>query len=194
MPLTNYRARTLAIIRRTLGEVTVPAALDFGSGDGWFARELVLGGICPRVTAVEVVLRPKVLTRPVLFDGYRLPFADHQFPLVYAVDVLHHCPDPLVCLTEMCRCSSEYVLLKDHTYDSKMAYCALCMLDEVGNRRVGIRSVYNYQRGWSWNTTLAANGFRRVALQWPSCVHAGLLGRLTNKLQFVALWRRVQRS
>lgn len=190
-PITQYRERTLEQLRVALQQATpLDSALDFGAGDGFFAHQLGQLGVARQITPVDVVERRHSWVRPQLYDGRRLPFADRSFDLCYAVDVVHHCPDPLQALAEMARCSRRWLLLKDHNCQGPLGHFTLAVLDELGNRRFGIPSPGRYQRHWAWARWLEANGFERVHWQHPLPSHVGLLGRATNGLQFIGLWRR----
>ncbi len=168
-----------------------PSALDFGSGDGWFARELLASGRISAVVPVDVQRRKVELITPVLYDGQHLPFEDRAFDLVYAIDVLHHCPDPIAALREMARVTRGDLLLKDHTYHNAAQRVLLAVMDELGNRRFGVPSIYRYQERWSWLPTLEAAGFERVALLHPLPCDPRIPWRwLTPGLQFLGLWRR----
>lgn len=189
--MTLYRQRVLEQIQQLIRPLgPLDTALDFGSGDGFFASQWQGGDVVRRVTAVDVVERKSSLFVPQLYDGKRLPFDDSSFELAYAIDVLHHCPDPSNALRDVSRCSRRYLLIKDHTYRSAMGKLTLGVLDELGNRRFGIPSPYLYQRGWEWVEQIESDGWRRLSLIHPSKCHAGLLGVATNTLQFVGLWER----
>ena len=177
--MPSYRDRILALAAPCLANIEVDSALDFGCGDGFFATRMptVLG--TPNITPVDVYLRPNCLVKPLIYDGAVLPFADRQFDLSYAIDVLHHCKDPLANLRDLLRCTRRYLFLKDHTYASPVGYAALCVLDELGNRRFHIPSLYHYQRRWSWVEMIEASGMRRVELIAPAPVHEGMLGAAT---------------
>ncbi len=197
--MNPYRVRTLPVLEDLIRHASSDsaasgapcrAALDFGSGDGWFASRLA-----PRfaaLTAVDVVRRDTVLVEPRLYDGGTLPFPDRAFDLAYSVDVVHHCPDPGAALAELARCARSWLLLKDHTYRTPAGFAALCVLDELGNRRFGIPSPRRYQRGWEWERRLEVLGFSLERRVHPLACHAGALGALTNRLQFAALFRRVR--
>ena len=190
-PITQYRERVLANIEQTLAPLgPITTALDFGSGDGYFCSRLRASGRFGAITPVDVVERAHSLVPPLLYDGGALPFGDASFDLTYAVDVLHHCPDPSFALDEMARCTKRWLLLKDHNCNGVVGDFALAVLDELGNRRFGIPSPGLYQRRWSWMKHLQARGFQRVAFVHPMKCHVGLLGALTNSLQFMALWQR----
>ena len=190
--MSRYRHRILAQIQdliRPLGVLS--SALDFGSGDGFFASQWKSNGLVHAVTAVDVVERKSSIMVPILYDGVRLPFADRSFDLAYSVDVFHHCPDPPQAIADLSRCARRYLLIKDHTYRSAAGKFALATLDEIGNRKFGIPSPYLYQRRWDWIEQIEAGGWRRIALIHPMRCHTGILGAATNHLQFIGLWERL---
>src|SRR5262245_27639099 len=95
----SYRRGVWAELRTLLEPVApVERALDFGSGDGWFAHALIAEGLAKDVVAIDVHKRKHTVVEPALYDGTRLPYADKSFDLVYTVDVLHHTPSPPVTL------------------------------------------------------------------------------------------------
>lgn len=185
-----YRDNILALAEPCLRSIEVGPVLDFGCGDGFFATKMpaLLRGAS--ITPIDVYRRPNCLVEPIIYDGGVLPFADRQFDLSYAIDVLHHCKDPLVNLRDLMRCTGRYLFLKDHTYSTPAGYAALCVMDELGNRRFSIPSLYHYQKRWSWVELIESSGFRRVSLIESPQVHTGLLGAATNSLQFIGLWER----
>jgi SAM-dependent methyltransferase len=188
---TAYRRHVLAQLQHVLSSVPpIERALDFGAGDGWFAGEIARLGLARMVVSADVMMWPGLLNKPVMFDGERLPFADRAFNLTYAIDVLHHCPDPERALTEVLRCTDSYFLIKDHSYRNSLEWSTLCVLDELGNRRFGVPSPHRYQKRWTWNDHLTSQGFSLQSLVHPAPCHTGVLGFLTNSLQYVALWRR----
>lgn len=188
---TGYRERTAALVRAVLQhQGHIPSGVDVGAGDGWFADSMMRSGLVGQCVPVDVVRREMVVLEPVLYDGERLPFDDHSADLVYALDVVHHAKDPLALLSEMTRVSRRWLLLKDHTYTTVAGSLTLRILDEIGNRRFSIASPGNYQHRFDWFAHLRQRGFSNVTLLHPAPVHGGLLGRLTNRLQFIALFER----
>ena len=190
--MNPYRQRIWA----TLRELLVPCGrlervLDFGSGDGWFLQQMLSQGVAREVVGIDVQDRPAALVKPLLYDGQTLPFEDRSFDLVFSADVLHHCPRPQLQLQELLRTSKQYLLLKDHTYRDRLGWLALCGMDEIGNRKFGVPSRYQYQRGWEWLEWIEAAGFAPVSLIHPARCHRGVLGALTNSLQFIGLWKRI---
>ena len=189
--MSAYKARVLEILASVLrGHGPVERALDFGAGDGWFAERLKQGGLARDVVAVDVMRRARSVHEVMLYDGTHLPFDDRSFDLAYALDALHHCPDPLASLRELARCTRWALLLKDHVHQGSAGRAALAVLDEIGNRRFGVASPRNYQARWEWLPPLADAGFGLRALVHPAACHRGPLGWATNRLQFVALWTR----
>jgi SAM-dependent methyltransferase len=190
--VTRYRYRILEKIRELVKPLgPIKTVLDFGAGDGFFASQWKNEMAVKSVTAVDVVERKTSFVVPTLYDGERLPFADQSFDLAYAVDVLHHCNDPPVAINDLARCSRQYLLIKDHTYQGRIGKFTLGILDEIGNRRFGIPSPQQYQRGWEWVEQIESKDWRRLSLMHPLPCHSGVLGAVTNGLQFVGLWERV---
>ncbi len=187
--ITAYRPRILQQLQAFLAPLDIANALDFGCGDGYFAAEVGRLSNVGRVLPIDVVARPNSLVQAQLYDGARLPFDDGDFELSYAIDVLHHCPDPIAAIDDMARCSSRYLLIKDHTYRTPAGKYVLAILDELGNRRFGIPSPYLYQRDWQWVEHIEARGWRRRELVHPMACHTGPLA-LTNGLQWMGLWER----
>jgi SAM-dependent methyltransferase len=189
--MNPYRQRVLSIFSEALAPLRpVSRALDFGSGDGWFAQQLEETGLVRAVTPIEVQERPNALRQPQIYDGVRLPFANQSFDLVYSVDVLHHCREPRESLRDALRVAKRSFLLKDHTWRWYTSYLFLCFLDEIGNRRFGIPCFYNHQRRWNWFETIRSEGFELEKLVHPAQCHTGAM-KFVNRFEFVSLWRRV---
>ena len=192
--MNHYRKRIFSLITRLLNDLAAPASiLDFGCGDGWFASQISNRLPNAALTGIDVKRRKEVLLEPVIYPpGDPLPFADASFDLVYAIDVLHHCDSPQRYLDELARVAQRYILIKDHTYTGALGYWALAILDELGNRRFGIPSPQHYQRGWEWTGHLANKGWKIKTIVHPCKCHTGLLGSLSNHLQYVALYERIE--
>ena len=190
-PARAYRERIVSLACQHLrGQPVARRALDFGAGDGYVATRLEREGVAREIVCIDVTRRERTFRDVTLYDGVRLPFEDRSFDLAYAIDVLHHCPDPTAGLRELCRVSRRHVLLKDHTYVTPLGWATLCALDELGNRRFGIPSVYRYQRRWAWDAVLEAEGFTLADRVHPATCEDRPWGRFTNALQFTALWTR----
>lgn len=185
-----YRDRVFHLLRGLLSpHLPVQRALDFGSGEGWFAKRFQEEGAVRDLVPLDVLRREIVLCEPVLYDGRRIPFPDRSFDLVYAIDVLHHCPDPIAAIDEIARCSRRFVMIKDHTYRSRLGWWVLAGLDELGNRRFGVPSPHHYQRGWSWLQHLEGLGFSRRGFVHPAhCDPRPPFRWFSHRFQFAGLW------
>lgn len=189
--MNPYRERVWKMLEPHLRSAgPLGKVLDFGCGDGWFASRVRENGLATDLVPLDVKRREQVFVEPQIYDGGKLPFADRHFDLAYTVDVLHHCDDPLMQLDELDRVTARYLLVKDHTFTTAWGRFALSVLDELGNRRFGIPSPYNYQRGWSWRSHLEARGWQQRSLLHPAPCHLGMLGAMTNGLQYVSLFER----
>lgn len=187
--MNPYRKQILKNILPILEPLgPIESALDFGSGDGWFASELLRLSVVKKITSLDTQLRSHTHLKPVLYGGGKLPWEDKSFDLVYAIDVLHHCESPETSLNELLRCTSKHFLLKDHVYWREWEKVTLALMDEIGNRRFGILSLYKYQKDWNWFPLIEHAGFRMLKIIHPLSCHSGPLGVLTNHLQFIALW------
>lgn len=188
---TGYRVRTTRLILDVLRSIApIPDAVDIGAGDGWLAGVLMRERLVERCIPVDVKRRETVEIEPVLFDGHTLPFKSASIDLAYAVDAVHHATDAVRLILEMARVSSRWILLKDHTYHTPGGRLALKAMDEIGNRRFGVGSPGNYQRGFEWFAALEAVGYAPRTLIHPAGCHTGVLGAATNHLQFVALFEK----
>jgi len=167
-------------------------ALDFGSGDGWFAERFPVRGLARTVTAIDVRRADGAPVDTVVYPGGALPFDDRAFDLVYSIDVLHHCDDPLFSLRELMRCTSRYLLIKDHVYETAAGFALLCVMDEIGNRLAGVSLPYRYQKSWAWRPAIEGEGFVLEGIVHPARCHPLLPRALTDRLQFVGLWRRAE--
>ncbi|HHV48280.1 MAG TPA: class I SAM-dependent methyltransferase [Rhodocyclaceae bacterium] len=190
--MNPYRKKIWAQFLPLLNDLEPPkAVLDFGCGDGWFASQIGMLWPDSQRLAIDIKRRDNALVEPIIYaPGAPLPFPEGSVDLVYAVDVLHHCNSPEYYLDEISRVSRHSLLIKDHTYTSWMGYAALAILDELGNRKFGIPSPQNYQHGRKWTEHLAQRGWRLQKIIHPCPCHTGLLGALTNPLQYIALYQR----
>lgn len=168
-----------------------PRVLDFGSGDGWFAKRFLELGVGEIITPVDVSRRKVCYVEPTLYTGTLLPFESRLFDLVYSIDVLHHCSDPMESLDELLRCAKGYLLIKDHTYETLADRLLLCCMDEVANRAKGVKCCYAYQQRWLWLDHIVRSGFCVESLLCPAPIHSNPIGCITNRLQFIALCRRI---
>lgn len=191
--MNAYRQQILKILKKQLPLIKLSSGslfLDFGAGDGWFASQMSESNPGAYIRAIDVQARDtKHYDVEIVAPDEIFKFSDHSIDLVYSVDVLHHCDDPMQVLKELSRISSNYLLIKDHVAFSATDNLILGILDELGNRRFGIPSNYHYQQNWQWESMLLAEGWQTVSKVWPAPCHTGILGKLTNRLQYVALYR-----
>lgn len=194
--MNPYRRQVLQLLTRFLVDLPRPVrALDYGSGDGWFSQQLLDRGLVDEITAVDVLRRDNCIVEPVIYDGTRLPFDDGAFDLVIAVDVIHHTPDPQAALLDLLRCSRNRVVLKDHNHEGLPGRALLSLLDELGNRRFGVPSLYRYQKQWAWLPWFEEAGFRqRELLRAAPCEPRIPLTWFVNRLHFIGAWERESAS
>lgn len=94
------------LIKQWIGQTENPLILDIGCGTGAMAKDLqqygnVIG--CDlRHTALEYC-RKRSLSELVQGDITNLPFQDHSFDLIVALDILEHVPDDAAALKELRR-------------------------------------------------------------------------------------------
>lgn len=190
--ISRYRynvGKTLRELILDLGPIST--ALDFGAGDGQFALNVSKIYSVRELIAIDVIQRKHSYYPVQLYDSARLPFDDDSFDLVYAVDSIHHCIDPINALHELMRCSRRYLILKDHIFWTKFDYMILVMLDELGNRRFGIKSSYRYQYAWNWIPEIRSGGFEWSSIIHPAHCERGPVGWIANKLQFFGVFESV---
>jgi len=182
-----YRWRILHEMQPLLRAIQpLKRVLDVGAGDGWFAMSLEGMGICDIVTAIDVMPRQQAHHPVNFYDGERLPF-----PTMHSISFMQSMSSitPLI----LPNCSRRWLVVPGTTCCSKAtpgapARGGVAAMDEVGNRRFGVHSAYNYQRGLEWDEVLQKQGLKKLEYIHPLPCHIRLLGRLTNNLQFLALW------
>jgi len=144
----------------------VVTVLDVGAGTGEIAQ--AVNSFRPELTiyGIDVYIRPKTFIPILKYDGNVLPFDDNSFDAVIAVDVLHHCNDPVSVLKECTRVSKQWVLIKDHVCDNIYDEKILKIMDWVGNRFQGVALPYNFLSSSDWNYA-----FDKVSLKSVCQVH-----------------------
>lgn len=134
--------------------------LDVGAGDGKMAAELQRLRPDLQIRGVDVLVRPGTAVPVEYFDGAQIPVADRGVDVVMLVDVLHHTDDPLALLREAVRAAAVAVVVKDHDASGVLARRTLRFMDDVGNRRHGVRLPYNYWTRAEWRAAFAKLGLR----------------------------------
>lgn len=121
--------------------------LDVGSGNGKLAASVMKARSDVVITGVDTLLWPEQEIATTKFNGRQLPMKDGEVDICMASDVLHHCEDPMILLSEMVRVASVGIIVKDHIADGRFSRLLLCAMDWAGNRGYGVELVYNY---WDW--------------------------------------------
>jgi SAM-dependent methyltransferase len=130
------------------------SVLDIGCGDGAIASSITQKNPSVSVRGIEFAPRPTCLIECAPFDGVTIPHASASFDVCMFVDVLHHAPDRqgiAGLLSEACRVSRRFILIKDHLSESRFDFKTLQFMDWVGNRPHGVALPYNYQSRAEWD-------------------------------------------
>jgi SAM-dependent methyltransferase len=130
--------------------------LDVGCGDGRLASLLTQRLPNLKIEGVETHQRDDCAIPCKLFDGSHLPFPDNSLDGCMFVDVLHHTTDPLKILSDACRVSRSFILIKDHLAAGQLDHLTLRFMDWVGNRPHGVVLPYNYLSQPQWDDLFAS--------------------------------------
>jgi SAM-dependent methyltransferase len=192
--LLDYHHRTVRVPRgdRIVASLAghlgrVDSLLDVGCGDGVYTLALARAVGATTVAGVDVHIRPTAQIDVKEYDGVHLPHPDQSFDGVCLIDVLHHCAQPLVVLTEALRVARRVVAIKDHFAFGPVSEKILYLLDMAGNARDQIPSPGTYFRPAQWVAMVSDAGGRVAALDWPLAIHTlpwSLVAR--PSLQFTA--------
>ena len=169
------------------------SVLDIGCGDGTIASLIVERNPTITIQGIEFAPRPSCRIACQPFDGASIPHAPGSFDVCMFVDVLHHTHGIETLLSEACRVSRRYVLIKDHLAENRLDFKTLQFMDWVGNRPHGVVLPYNYQSRNQWGRYFSKAGLNMIARQdrvklypFPFSV---LFGR---KLHFIELLEKTQ--
>jgi SAM-dependent methyltransferase len=172
------------------------SVLDIGSGDGTIASLIAQKNPSVSIRGIEFAPRPTCLIECDPFDGTTIPHPSASFDVCMFVDVLHHAPDEqgiARLLSEACRVSRRFVLIKDHLSESRFDFRTLQFMDWVGNRPHGVVLPYNYQSRAQWDRYFFQAGLK--VQSWNDRIptypfpFSALFGR---HLHFVALLEKDQ--
>lgn len=151
------------------------SVLDVGAGNGRMAAALMALRPDLRIRGVDVLVSAGSAIPIEPYDGQRLPAADRSVDVVMFVDVLHHTDDPFVLLREAARVARTAIVIKDHDCSGFLAGPTLRFMDEVGNRRHGVRLPFNFWTRERWDRAFASLGLRRASCRerlglypWPA--------------------------
>ena len=134
--------------------------LDVGCGDGTIDRLIQDRRPDLKFRGIDIMIRPETQIPVDEFDGLAIPHPDDSFDCVVFVDVLHHSDDANQLLEEARRVARRAVVIKDHRLNGLFAASTLRFMDDVGNRRHGVRLPYNY-----WSHDQWRSAFERLDLE-----------------------------
>jgi len=183
-------ARRVRVLSESLA-AKIPAGssvLDIGCGDGTIASLIQDRNPTVTIQGIEFAPRPtcKISCKP--FDGMNIPHESGSFDVCMFVDVLHHTHGIEKLLSEACRVSRRYVLIKDHLADNRLDFKTLQFMDWVGNRPHGVVLPYHYQSTAQWSQYFSNAGLTVITRQNKIALYpfpfSFVFGR---KLHFMAL-------
>lgn len=88
--------------------------LDLGCGDGKIDSLIMKSLPNVNISGIDVLVRPKTYIFVDQYDGKHIPLDDNAVDTIMAIDVLHHTDNPSALIKEMVRCTSRYIVIKDH--------------------------------------------------------------------------------
>jgi len=122
--------------------------LDFGNGSGAIAYRLAERSRA-HVTGVDVAQNSLFPIPALSYDGTRLPFKDGTFDLVYAVFVVHHCPDVELVLREMSRVSKGKIVLIEDVWTNGMNKFWLYFFHVLFDLFMLLMTLLGKAKGWT---------------------------------------------
>ncbi len=147
------KSRRLNVLANHFAEL-IPdqsTVLDVGSGDGGLAAAIIARKPTLRFRGFDTLVREETKIPVEEFDGRTIPAENDTTDYVLFSDVLHHTEDPMILLREAARVACKGVMIKDHLVCGLLARPTLRFMDEVGNRRFGVKLPHNYWRPEQWN-------------------------------------------
>src|ERR1700674_3688744 len=147
--------RRVRVLSEFLAQKIPPGAsvLDIGCGDGTIASLITRQNPTVSIRGIEFAPRPTCLIECAPFNGSKIPYPNASFDVRMFLDVPHHAPDAqgiTRLLSEACRVSRRFVLIKDHLSENRFDHETLQVMDWVGNRPYGVVLPYNYQSRKQW--------------------------------------------
>jgi SAM-dependent methyltransferase len=125
--------------------------LDVGTGDGRLAQYLI-NATGARITGLDVHLQPHSYIPVHQYDGCLFPFEDNSFDAVLLIDMLHHTANIDQLLLEASRVARQFVLVKDHYWNTRVDKYMLYLGDYIGNIPYGVPITYNFLNLPQWTT------------------------------------------
>lgn len=106
----SYLKKTIAKLSQEIDR-TLPV-LDFGSVTGNVAKYLMKAGL----KAVAVDISPEMLKKnpaqqKIIVESEKLPYRNSYFGMITTCSVLHHLPNPIKALEEMCRVAAPHCII-----------------------------------------------------------------------------------
>lgn len=144
----------------------VATVLDVGASCGRLARRLMDATGCS-ISGIDVHIQPHAKIPVRRYDGRSFPFPDSAFDCVMMVDMLHHTENIEQMLSEACRVSRRYVLIKDHYWETGSDLTALRIADYIGNAPYGISLPYTYLRLDEWANLFHRHGLKPLSWETP---------------------------
>jgi len=139
------------------------SVLDIGCGDGTIAKLVTNHNPSVTMQGIEFAPRGNCRIECKAFDGSTIPYPDASFDVCMFVDVLHHVRDSRGIerlLSEACRVSRQFVLIKDHLCENYADFKTLQFMDWAGNRPHGVILPYNYQSRGQWDKHFLVTGLK----------------------------------
>lgn len=151
-------------IAQQLPDDTNLKILDVGCGDGTISKMILDQKKNILIDGIDVFSRETCAIPFKIFDGKRIPYADHAFEATMFVDVLHHTTNIKDLLAEAARVSSKYIILKDHHYNNALDFGILKFMDWIGNAPHGVKVIYNFKNLKFWKQAFNDLGFEIVSI------------------------------
>jgi len=105
--------------------------LDIGSGTGHTDHILINKGYdvtCLDLNDMNIFEN----TKPIIYDGKKIPFKNNSFDQAMILTVLHHTPDPEQIILGAKRVAKQIVIMED-TYNNFFQKIATFVMDSIGN-------------------------------------------------------------
>ena len=163
------KSRRLTVLADHFAEL-IPdqsTVMDVGSGDGGLAAAIIARKPTLRFKGIDTLVRENTGIPVEEFDGRTIPSANDTSDYVLFSDVLHHTEDPMILLREAARVARKGLMIKDHLVRGLLARPTLRFMDEVGNRRFGVKLPHNYWRPEQWDVAFEELRLERKEYRTP---------------------------
>lgn len=164
------------------------SVLDVGCGDGMIDSLIMKKCSDTKIEGIDVLVRDVTHIPVTEYDGYNIPIkeGDKKPDTIMTIDVLHHTDNPEQLVTEMCRCTNRYIVIKDHYKWGIISLIKLRLMDYVGNAHYKVRLPYNYLSKKKWDEIFEKNNLRIVSLDTKLNLYTGLFHILFDRnLHFI---------